>query len=328
MHMITKFKAGDHKEWLALRHEYLGGSDAAAACGQNPYESPYSLWAKKTNKMPEFEGNLITEVGSYLEDFVAKYFTKMSDLKVQKSNYTWFNDKYPWACANIDRFIVGGGAGLEIKTTNSYENAAKFRKSEIPATWFFQCVHYMMVTEKNTWYLAALSGSRNFYIFCITLDEKLEQPEWCNSFVRITESDIADLAEMEKDFWSHVEDNTEPPVDGSDATSDAINAVYPDSDGSDIDLGFISGNLIQLSAFKEQIKELTRLKNLQEQNIKTFMKTAEKGHHAGYTVTYKVQSRTSFDYKALLKDFPDMGFDKYMKTTESRVLRVNKKGEQ
>ena len=71
MHMITKFKAGDHNQWLALRHEYLGGSDAAAACGQNPYESPYSLWAKKINKMPEFEGNLITEVGSFLEDFDA-----------------------------------------------------------------------------------------------------------------------------------------------------------------------------------------------------------------------------------------------------------------
>ena len=327
MYKITRFKTGGHKEWLALRHEYLGGSDAAAACGQNPYESPYSLWAKKTGKMPEFEGNLITEVGAHLESFVAKHFATVTGLKVQKSNYTWFNSAYPWACANVDRFIVGGDAGLEIKTTNSYENAAKFRQSEIPAMWFFQCAHYMMVTGKKTWYLAVLSNSRNFYVFCITMDEEMEKPSYCNSLVRITDKDIEDLAEMEKEFWKHVENDTEPPVDGSDATDEAIKAVYPDSDGGDIDLGFISGSLIQLSALKAQINELTRFKNMQEQNVKTFMKAAEKGHYAGYTVTYKVQSRTSFDYKALLKDFPDMGFDKYIKTTESRVLRVNKKGE-
>lgn len=325
--MITKYKAGDRQTWLALRHEYLGGSDAAAACGQNPYESPYSLWAKKTNKMPEFEGNLITEVGSYLEDFVAKYFTKMSGLKVQKSNYTWFNDDYPWACANVDRFVVGGSAGLEIKTTNSFENAAKFRKSEMPATWFFQCAHYMMVTGRDTWYLAALSGSRSFYIFCITLDGAMEKPEWCDSLIQIKREDIEDLAAMEKEFWGYVESNAEPPADGSAATDDAIAAVYPDSDGSGIDLSIISGTLEQLTTLKARIKELTELKNMHEQNIKLFMKAAEKGHYGDYTVSYKTQSRTSFDYKALLKDCPDMGFDRYKKTTESRVLRVNKKGE-
>lgn len=325
--MISKYKAGDRQTWLALRHEYLGGSDAAAACGQNPYESPYSLWAKKTDKMPEFEGNLVTEVGSYLEDFVAKYFTKVSGLKVQKSNYTWFNDDYPWACANVDRFIVGGNAGLEIKTTNSFENAAKFRNSEMPGMWFFQCAHYMMVTERDTWYLAALSGNRNFYIFCITLDGAMEKPEWCDSLVQITERDLEDLADMEKEFWSYVENKTEPPVDGSDATGEAIGEIYSESDGSEIDLGLISGTLEQLTALKAQIKELTELKNAQEQNIKVFMKTAEKGRYGDYSVSFKNQSRTSFDYKALLKDYPNMGFERYRKTTESRVLRVNKKGE-
>ena len=326
MHKISRYKTGSHKEWLALRHEYLGGSDAAAACGQNPYESPYSLWAKKTGKMPEFEGNLITEVGAYLEDFVAKHFTTVTGLKVQKSNYTWFNDKYPWACANVDRFIVGGDAGLEIKTTNSYENAAKFRNSEIPAMWFFQCAHYMMVTEKSTWYLAVLSGSRDFYAFCITMNEEMEKPSWCNSLVRITGRDLEDLAEMEREFWQHVENDTEPPVDGSDATTEAIGAIYPDSDGSSVDLAMVADSLEMLSSLKAQINELTELKKAQEQNIKNFMKASEKGSYGAYSVSYKMQSRTSFDHKALAADYPGINFDKYIKETQSRVFRFTKKG--
>ena len=31
-----------HEEWLELRRKTIGGSDAGAICGLNPYASPYS----------------------------------------------------------------------------------------------------------------------------------------------------------------------------------------------------------------------------------------------------------------------------------------------
>ena len=64
--MITKQSTANHEEWLALRHKYIGGSDAAAVVGLNAYVSPYTLWAEKTGRLPGFEGNLATEVGTYL----------------------------------------------------------------------------------------------------------------------------------------------------------------------------------------------------------------------------------------------------------------------
>ena len=51
---ITKVKTANHEEWLKLRSQYIGGSDAAAVVGLNAYASPYSLWAEKTGKIPGF----------------------------------------------------------------------------------------------------------------------------------------------------------------------------------------------------------------------------------------------------------------------------------
>ena len=42
--MIIKKKTANHEEWLALRSGYIGGSDAAAVIGLNPYKSPFALW--------------------------------------------------------------------------------------------------------------------------------------------------------------------------------------------------------------------------------------------------------------------------------------------
>ena len=115
--MIKKQATYSHEEWVALRHKYIGGSDAAAVVGMNAWVSPYALWAEKTGRLPGFEGNLATEVGTYLEEFVAQKFAQETGKRVRRSNQSWFNTDYPWAIANIDREIVGEDAGLEIKTT-------------------------------------------------------------------------------------------------------------------------------------------------------------------------------------------------------------------
>ena len=89
--MITKQATANHEEWKALRHQYIGGSDAAAVVGMNSWVSPYALWAEKTGRLPGFDGNLATEVGTYLEEFVAQKFAEEPGKKVRKCNLSWFN---------------------------------------------------------------------------------------------------------------------------------------------------------------------------------------------------------------------------------------------
>ena len=73
---LTRLKTKNREEWKTLRKKHIGGSDAAACVGLNPFSSAYSLWAEKTGKIPEFEGNLATDVGTYLEEFIAKKFNE------------------------------------------------------------------------------------------------------------------------------------------------------------------------------------------------------------------------------------------------------------
>jgi putative phage-type endonuclease len=53
-------------EWLALRETMLTASDAATACGANPYESADALYIKKVGGR-KFSGNAATERGTLLE---------------------------------------------------------------------------------------------------------------------------------------------------------------------------------------------------------------------------------------------------------------------
>ena len=48
---VTKIPTAgmDRQEWLKLRKEGIGGSDAGAICGLNPYASPMSVYQDKTS---------------------------------------------------------------------------------------------------------------------------------------------------------------------------------------------------------------------------------------------------------------------------------------
>ena len=143
---LTLIPYGSHEEWLKIRKGYIGGSDAGAIIGLNPYASAFSVWAEKAGSVPEFEGNISTRVGTYLEDLVAKLFMEETGKTVQRLNFTIVNPAYPWACANIDREVIGEDAVLEIKTTTSFGAIKKFRSGEYPEQWYGQMVHYLAVT--------------------------------------------------------------------------------------------------------------------------------------------------------------------------------------
>ena len=53
--MYTKIPIGnlDRKGWLELRKTSIGGSDAGAICGLNPYSSQMSVYRDKTCEVEE-----------------------------------------------------------------------------------------------------------------------------------------------------------------------------------------------------------------------------------------------------------------------------------
>lgn len=68
-------------EWLEHRKTGIGGSDAAAIVGMNPYVTPFALWADKTGRMPAKEDNEAMRQGRDLEQYVADRFTEQTGKK-------------------------------------------------------------------------------------------------------------------------------------------------------------------------------------------------------------------------------------------------------
>lgn len=294
-----------HEDWLMHRKNAVGGSDASTVVGLNPYSSVYELWADKLGRIPPKEENEAMRLGHDLEEYVARRFTEKTGKRVRRKNSIIYNEQYPFAHANVDRLIVGENAGLECKTT-SVLNLSKFRDGEYPATYYVQCQHYMMVTGKPKWYLAVLVLGREFLWFEIKRNEE----------------DIAALADAEKDFWEYVRTKTEPPVDSSKSCSDTLGVIYSDSRPDTIDISAYRMELLRREKLTAKIKEFETERDAIDNELKAFMCEAETGETNGYKVTWKPQTRRTFDAKRFAADNPDIDLSGYYKTSTTRIFKI------
>ena len=73
------------EEWLQLRRNGIGGSDASVIMGKNPYRSILQLWEEKTGKLPVTDnGNEFTYWGNVMEPIIRKEFMNRTGLKVRQ----------------------------------------------------------------------------------------------------------------------------------------------------------------------------------------------------------------------------------------------------
>lgn len=299
------------EEWINSRHASIGGSDAAAVLGLGAYNSAYALWAEKTGKMiPEdISDKEAVRLGNDLEQYVAERFMEATGKKVRRDNNIITNDQYPFAHANVDRLVVGENAGLECKTTSSWEIAQKLKSEEIPDQWYCQMTHYMMVTGAERWYLAALVFGVGFYHFTIERDE----------------AEITALAMAEEEFWDRVEKRVAPPVDGLKATGEALKTIFRDSNpGSVADLTMVGHHIECYTELSRQIKDLEEQQAEHENAIKEFMGFSESGSYGDTKITWKTQSRRTFD-KDSFEAANGKIADCYYKTSQTRTFRVSRK---
>ncbi len=143
------------EDWLRLRQSGIGGSDAGAICGLNPYVSPMSVYRDKTCENVSDTDNEAMRQGRDLEDYVARRFSEAAGLKVRRSNMLYRSDEYPFMIANVDRLVVGEDAGLECKTASAY-SADKWKDGTVPMHYLIQAAHYMAVTGRKAWYIAVV----------------------------------------------------------------------------------------------------------------------------------------------------------------------------
>ena len=132
----------EHTEWLKYRKRGIGGSDAGAICGLNPYRTAMEVYQDKITDVTEDCDNEAMRQGRDFEDYVARRFMEATGKKVRRANAMFCHEEYPFMLADVDRMVVGENAGLECKTANLFM-ADKWKDGNIPESYLIQCLHYM-----------------------------------------------------------------------------------------------------------------------------------------------------------------------------------------
>lgn len=165
----------NREEWLGRRA--YGSSDVSTIAGLNVYRSPLDAWAERTGKRPAFEGNDYTELGSHMEDYIAKLFTKRTGLIIAKSDSLYSHPEHTWATASPDflgvdehdvPFIV------ECKNT-SHRHASEWSETDAPTNAVFQLQWQLGVLGIPYGYIAGLIGGdpKEFYYPRFDYDQEL-----------------------------------------------------------------------------------------------------------------------------------------------------------
>lgn len=307
--MITEKEMQAKVEWLKQRKKTIGGSDAAAIVGLNPYRSALSVWQDKVSEVIEIkEPSEAVRQGIDLEEYVAQRFCEATGKRVIKCDKTLYNSKYPFAHANVDRLIVGENALLECKTT-SQMNLKRYRNGEYPTEYYVQCMHYLAVTGYDKAYLAVLVFSKGFYIFEIERDE----------------AEIEALMQTEEVFMrDYVQTGIMPNADDYPIYLSEVDTFYPFSKEEEIELLDKSDIIDEIVAKKEVVKNFEKDIEALETKIKLAMGENAVANIGSYKVTWRTSERKVFNYKEFIKDNPNLNYDNYYKVSSSRRFLINK----
>ncbi|MDR3348827.1 MAG: YqaJ viral recombinase family protein [Acidaminococcales bacterium] len=307
---LAKTGAISRPAWLESRRRGIGGSDAAAIVGLNPYVSPFQVYCDKMGLLPEKEDTEAMRQGRDFEGYVARRFMESTGKKVRRENYVLAHPERDFLIANVDRLVVGERAGLECKTTSVY-NRTDFEGGDVPPQYYAQCLHYMLVTGFPKWYLAVLVLNKGFHVL---------EMDW-------HEADAAALLNAEAAFWeNHVLKGVPPEPDGTPRAGEALSKLYPNSSpGAAVNLCAKEKEIRRLLDVKADIKGLEAEKARLENVLKAELKEGETGVAQGYVVEWKNASRKGVDEKRLKDGRPDV-YREFLKETSYRKFTVKEMG--
>ena len=288
------------EDWLAVRKQGIGSSDAAAAVGLNPYKSQLELWLEKTGRdttLPKADPHDEESPmywGNVLEPIVAWHYSKRTKNKIRRINAVLQhpNPELPWMLANIDREVIGADDVQILECKTAGINGARLWKEGVPEYVQLQVMHQLAVTGKQAADVAVLLGGQTLEIHRIERNEQM----------------IARLVELERKFWSYVETDTPPPADGSASAEAALRCLYPEDNGQTVDFSSRAGlaaAYLELKAVRQSISEKQTREAQLKQMLQQAMGDATRAEFShGYISWKKSKGSNVLDVEGMLKDKP------------------------
>lgn len=300
------------QEWLKLRKQGIGGSDAGAVVGLSRFRTPYQVWAEKVNpNVEEREESEPQLWGKLLEAPVRDEFSRRTGIEVHRLPKMIRNTSYPFMLVNVD-----GVTGPTTSLTGAYEGkttrfADHWPKNDdgsvtVPLEYVVQGMHTLGILENlERVYYACLIGGQELRIAEVERNQPL----------------IDDLIEIEEKFWQQVVDREPPPVGPEDVAT--LRKRWQPKAGTAVEVPatFVPTlkvrwqRVAQIKAHQEDIDRI-------DAELMAAMGDAEEATVAGKGViaTWKASTRTTIDTKALKRDNPYVAEEFSVTTTSRRFL--------
>ena len=218
-------------EWLMLRRQGLGSSDAAAAMSMSPWTSAYSLWAEKRGLTPEVEDNERFRWGRLLEPLILDECAERKWMRPQaERNLMVRNIERPWMLANpdaLDHELV-----IEAKTADGWTRDKW--EAGVPDHYVLQAMWLMEVTGRPTCTFPVLFGGNDLQRYLVDYDPAVAEP----------------MVAAGEVMWERIVTDRPPDADGSEASMLALRQVFTE---------VVTGGAVELPGELEPLIEDRRL---------------------------------------------------------------------
>lgn len=210
--MLERLHFETREEWLAGRNaQGIGGSEAAAAVGMSPWQTPLDLWRLKIGAVEpkDISSNAAVEKGVRMEPILRDFYAATHP-EYEIAHFPFdmlYQSERPWLFATLDGELAdeGGKRGiLEIKTATPNGKAGwdNWSNGKMPSSYWCQICHQLLATGFDFVRLFAALYSMNGDI---TLREyEVERNE--------VEDDLKWLLEQETAFWRKCQSGEMPAM--------------------------------------------------------------------------------------------------------------------
>lgn len=277
------------EQWLALRQQSIGASEAAAACGENPHESALALWMVKTGRDTPADLSDLERVfwGNVHEPAVVRVTCERLGLRllsvdeaaealgnssgveilgtVEGRQLFLRSKHFPWMTATLDGVAQdpadGSYGGIEAKTTDKRNSkdwdAEDGEDGRAPDYYRIQVAHQLAVATPLSW--SVLS--------CLVGGNKLE------ILPRMLRADapLDSLIKLEREFWARVKADAAPEADGSESSAHALKLLHPDDNGESC---VLAEDLLPLVARERALAASIPADEKERKRIQTLLKDA------------------------------------------------------
>jgi predicted phage-related endonuclease len=234
-------------EWLKLRRETIGASEAAAACGESPYQSAIELWSYKTGLVEPPDLSDVEHIlwGNLHEPTIVSETCRREGLSlltpaeagerlaacpdmeivgVVDGRQLFLRSRiYPWMTATFDGFALTRKpellVAIEAKTTGEWHHD-EWADGSYPDHHLLQVTHQLAVATPVSYsILAGLVGGNKLKIA---------------PAIARTAAPIDSLVVLEREFWRLVQAKEAPAADGSKSSAKTLKLLHPDDNGESI----------------------------------------------------------------------------------------------